>query len=182
MRDTRGQDWQELERRLGTRGLQSFIEDQIIPSLSELKPAPETKDGFPKSLTWPLMAGFVIFFFSFMLIEFQMPRNTPGTIGSFLLFPTMLVGIMATTVYLMRYKIAALIEDAQNNFLIRSQAMGTIAARFDLHYVPTPGGTSKALQMIAKWKHCPRKFAKWWRLCKNPVDWSYRARPYAALG
>jgi len=157
MRISWNKDWDDIENRLGASGLELFLNAEIIPDLSELEPMPETKDGFPKSLMWPIMIGFFGFFFTFMFIESQMPRSTLGTIGSFLLFPILFISIMALTLYVMRGKIAALITEAQNNFLIRSQALGKIAERSDLHYVPTPGGTSKALQMIAKWKHCPQK-------------------------
>jgi len=150
-------DWAAIENRLSETGLEAFINQDIIPSLSELEPTPETKDGFPTSITWPIMVGFGLFFVSFIVIESQMPRNALGTISSFLLFPTLFISFMVLTVYLMRHKIAELITKAENNFLIRSQALGLIAKRFDLEYVPTPGGTSKALEMIAKWKHCPQK-------------------------
>lgn len=157
MKNRVDKDWAMLEGRLGTPNLKAFINENIIPQLSELEPAPETKDGFPKSLSWPIIVGFVAFMISFMLIESQMPRNPLGVVGSFLLFPTLFIGFMALTLYLMRHKISKVIVEAENNFLIRSQVLGGVATRIGLNYVPTPGGASKAMQVIARWKHCPRK-------------------------
>lgn len=154
---TNNTNFDPISHRLNTTDLGGFIRTEIVPSFAEIKPRPETKDGFPKSISWPLMIGFLVFFVSFIFIENQMPRSILGTIGSFLIFPVLFIGIMSLTIYLMRHKIAALVTEAQNNFLIRSQAMGRIAERLDLQYVPTPGGTSKALQMLAKWRHCPEK-------------------------
>ena len=157
MKFSKDKDWAMLEARLGISNLDAFIAEDVILPLSKLEPTPETKDGFPKSLSWPIMLGFVAFMISFMLIESQMPRNAFGTIGSFLLFPTLFVGFMALTLYLMRHKISKIIVEAENNFLVRSQVLVGIATRIGLEYVPTPGGASKAMQIIAKWRHCPQK-------------------------
>lgn len=150
-------DWQNIEKQLGTQGLEPFINTEVLTPLAEIEPAPETKDGFPKGLSWPIMVGFIVFFASFVTLESQMPRSALGTIASFILFPVLFISIMTFTLYLMRHKIAEVITKAQNNFLIRSQILGHIAAHFNMAYVPTPGGASRALQVIAKWKHCPEK-------------------------
>ena len=149
--------WTELERRLGITGLEAFINQEVIPPLDRLERAPETKDGFPESLTWPIMIGLVAFMICFMFIESQMPRNALGMIGSFVLFPTLFIGFMALAFYFMRHEISEIIVKAENNFLMRSQVLGRIAARLDMDYVPTPGGASRVLLMIAKWKFCPQK-------------------------
>jgi len=156
MRMSWDKNWQEIERKLGTSGLESFIQNRVMSTLSDIDPHPGTKDGFPKAITTPIMIGFVAFFITFIYIESQLPRNGLGTFLSFLAFPTIFISFMALTLFLIRDKIAQIIEKAQHNFLIRSRILGDISELLNMHYVPTPGGTSEALKLIAKWKHCPK--------------------------
>lgn len=157
MDNRRDKDWTEIERRLKIEGLKAFIDKDVIPPLTELDAAPETRNGLPKSLSRPFLVGMVGFMICFVIFESLLPRNTLGTVIGFILFLPLFFLFMALTIYVMRGKISDFIAKAQSNFLTRSQILGRIAERLGMAYVPTPGGASKALLTIAKWKHCPQK-------------------------